>query len=409
MTSAKPALPFAEFVVLLAFMVSIVAMATDIMLPALALIGADLRIADPNDTQLIVSSLFLGFAIGQMIMGPLSDSYGRRPVILYGYLVFIVGCLLSITASDLATMLVGRCLQGIGAAAPRVVGVSLIRDGYAGRAMARIMSIIMSVFILVPALAPALGQGIILVLPWEYTFVLLLAMAVAAALWFGVRQPETLARENRRELSFKKIFEGIAQALRIRTVLGYTLAAGFIFGAFLTYLATSRQVFQEALAVGEMFAVYFGVAALAIGSASALNSMLVMRFGMRMLTHTAMTALVIVSGGFTVAFLAFDGLPPLPLFIAWQLAAFFCIGFLFGNLNALAMEPLGHMAGLGAALIGSISTFISLPFGWMMGQLFDGTVIPLVSGFFGLGLCALILARWTERKPAAGLSSHGGV
>ncbi len=395
-TPTKP-LPLAEFVALLAFMVSIMAMATDIMLPALALIGQDLRVGDPNDVQLVVSSLFLGFSVGQLIVGPLSDAYGRRPVILGGYVVFVAGCILSIAASDLTAMLVGRILQGLGAAAPRIVSISLIRDGYAGRAMARIMSIILSVFILVPAIAPALGQGLIMVLPWRSTFVALLALAVVAALWFGTRQPETLARENRRALSAKNLIAGCREALSDRTVFGYTLALGFTFGAFISYLGASRQIFQDTLGAGEMFAIYFGLAALAIGAASLLNSLLVMRLGMRLLSHSALIALTLLSGAFLAVFHGLEGQPSIALFMTWQLAAFFCVGLLFGNLNALAMEPLGHMAGLGAALIGAISTFISLPFGWLIGQLYDGTVLPLVGGFFVLGLAALITARWTER------------
>ena len=392
----KP-LPFAEFVVMLAFMMSIVAMSTDIMLPALALIADDLRVADPNDIQLVVSSLFLGFALGQLIVGPLSDAFGRKPIIFFGYVVFVVGCILSVAATDLTAMLIGRFLQGIGAAAPRVVGTSLIRDGYGGRAMARIMSIIMSVFILVPAIAPSIGQGVITLLPWRYTFVVLLVMAVTSAAWFGIRQPETLARENRRALSIRNLVAGSSEVLSNRTVFGYTLSMGFIFGAFLSYLGASRQVFQNTLGAGDMFAIYFGVAALALGAASISNSLMVMRLGMRLLTHSALVALVLLSGGFLAVFYALNGQPSTPLFMTWQLAAFFCVGILFGNLNALAMEPLGHMAGLGAALVGSVSTFISLPFGWLIGQMYAGTVLPLVGGFFSLGLAALIAARWTER------------
>jgi len=393
----KP-LPLAEFIVLLAFMVSIVAMSTDIMLPALSMIGEDLRVGDPNDVQLVVSSLFLGFSIGQLVVGPLSDTYGRKPVIYVGYVVFVVGCLLSISSTDLTIMLTGRVLQGVGAAAPRIVCTSLIRDGYAGRAMARIMSGVMSVFVLVPAIAPSIGQGVIMVLPWRYTFVVLLVMAVIAAVWFAMRQPETLARENRRALSVGNLVAGCIEVLSIRTVFGYTLSTGFVFGAFLSYLGAARQIFQDTLNAGDMFAIYFGVAALAIGAASLLNSLLVMRLGMRLLAHSALVALVLLSGVFLTVFYWFDGQPSISLFMTWQLAAFYCVGILFGNLNALAMEPLGHIAGLGAALIGSISTLISLPFGWLIGRMYDGTVMPLVGGFLSLGLAALIAARWAERS-----------
>lgn len=377
-------------------MVSIVTMATDIMLPALGVMGEELGVADPNDVQSIVYSLSVGFAIGQLVVGPLSDAFGRKSVIFVSFIVFVIGCILSIVSTDLTTMLLGRFLQGVGAAAPRIVGMSLIRDGYAGREMARIMSFIMSVFILVPALAPSIGQGVILFFPWQYTFVVPLAMAVVAAVWFELRQPETLTRENRRALSARNLYAGCVEVLSIRKVVGYTLSSGLIFGAFLSYLGTSRQIFQETLHAGEMFAIYFGVASLAIGAASILNSALVLRLGMRMLTHTALISLVLISGVFFGVFMAVDGQPSLPLFMAWQLAAFFCVGILFGNLNALAMEPLGHIAGLGAALIGSVSTVVSMPFAWLIGQFYAGTVLPLVGGFCVLGFLAFITALWAD-------------
>jgi len=394
----KP-LPLGEFVILLALMISIVAMATDIMLPALSVIGRDLEVARANDVQLVVSSLFAGFALGQLIAGPLSDSYGRKPVIYWGYAVFLVGCLLSVVAADLTTMLIGRILQGLGAAAPRVVLVSMVRDGYAGRAMARIMSIVMSVFILVPVAAPTIGQVIVNLSGWRATFLFLLVQAVVASLWFAVRQPETLAADNRRRFSLGAITRGAAEALSNRTVAAYTLSAGFIFGAFLSYLSSAQQVFQVTFGTGDLFPLYFAVAALSIGLASFTNSRLVMRFGMRVLTHAALIGVTALSGGFALVLLATGDVPPFGLF----LATFFCVGFLFGNLNALAMEPLGHMAGLGAALIGFASTFMSLPIGWFIAGRFDGGVLPLVAGFFASGLATLIVMRWCE-----GMAPFGG-
>ena len=404
----RPEKPLAlgEFVVLLALMISIVAMSTDIMLPALSVIGRDLGVAQANDVQLVVSSLFAGFALGQLIAGPLSDSFGRKPVIYWGYAVFVAGCLLSVFAADLTTMLIGRVLQGLGAAAPRVVLVSMVRDGYAGRAMARIMSIVMSVFILVPIAAPTLGQVIVTVSGWRETFWFLLAQALIAVAWFAARQPETLAPENRRPFSLGVIARGSAEALSNRTVAGYTLAAGFIFGAFLSYLSSAQQVFQVAFRTGELFPLYFAISALSLGLASFLNSRLVMRFGMRLLTRAALIGLTVLSGGFASVLLVIGDVPPFGLFMAWILGAFFCVGFLFGNLNALAMEPLGHMAGLGAALIGSAATFMSLPIGWFIAGRFDGGVLPLVTGFFAAGLATLIVTRWCEgERPFSGGTS----
>ena len=392
-------LPLVEFVILLALMISIVAMATDVMLPALDQIASDLGSTNPNDAQLVISSLFVGFAFGQLLAGPLSDSFGRKPVIYAGYVIFIVGCLMSMFTNDFTTMLVGRALQGLGAAGPRIVTVSLVRDGYEGRAMARIMSFVMAVFILVPAVAPAIGQGILYVADWRSMFTSLLILAVTAFVWFALRQPETLAVEDRRALSVPAIASAVAEACSYRVVTGYTIMTGFVFGAFLCYLSTAQQVFQIALGTGELFPFYFAVAALAIGAASFFNSMLVMRLGMRLLIHRSLVVLTIASAVFLIVVANFDGVPPLPLFMAWLVVAFFCKGILFGNLNAIAMEPLGHMAGLGAALVGSIATFISLPLGWFIADMFNGGVGPLVTGFAAAGLISLIIMHWIEEMP----------
>lgn len=244
MSPPQKPLPIAEFVSLLAFMISILALSIDAMLPALGDIARDLELENPNDVQLVVSSMFLGFAIGQIVAGPLSDCYGRKPVIYGGYLIFIAGCLLAMFTSSFTMMLIGRVLQGLGAAAPRIVGIALVRDGYDGRAMARIMSIVMAIFILVPAIAPAIGQGILLFAPWRAIFAMLLCVALLAFAWLALRQPETLPADAKRVLSVAGIWDGIREALRYRALAGYMTCSGFIFGAFLGYLSTAQQVFQ---------------------------------------------------------------------------------------------------------------------------------------------------------------------
>ncbi|WP_282605126.1 multidrug effflux MFS transporter [Pelagibius sp. Alg239-R121] len=397
MAAASKPLGIPEFVSMLALMVSLLALSIDGMLPALGEIAQDLRLSDPNDAQLVVTAMFFGFAAGQIVAGPLSDNLGRKPVIYGGYVIFIAGCLLSIAADSFAMMLAGRVLQGLGAAAPRIVSIALVRDGYEGRAMARIMSIVMAIFILVPAIAPAIGQVVMLILDWRAIFWLFLAIAIIAFAWFAIRQPETLASAARRRFSFNQIAVGIKEALGYRAMTGYTLAAGIIFGAFVGYLSSAQQLFQSAYQTGDWFSVYFGCAALSIGAASIVNSKLVIGLGMRYLTWRALIGLTALSCLFVPAVLAGDGLPPLWAFMVWLLLAFFCTGILFGNFNALAMEPVGHMAGLGAAVIGSVSTLVSLPLGWAIGAAFDGTVVPLVVGFAVLGGASLIVMWWTER------------
>jgi len=349
-----------------------------------------------------VTAMFLGFAIGQIVAGPLSDCYGRKPVIYWGYVIFIIGCLVSMTAENLDIMLIGRVLQGLGAAAPRIVGIALVRDDYEGRVMARIMSVVMAIFILVPAIAPAIGQLVMLVAHWRAIFLLLLLMAVIAFTWFALRQPETLAPEARRKFSFKSLLSGIREGLGYRALTGYTLASGIIFGAFLGYLSSAQQVFQITYETGQWFAVYFGAAALAIGAASIFNARVVIRLGMRYMAWNALVSLTIISCLFVPVVIMTDGVPNLWMFMIWLLGTFFCMGILFGNFNALAMEPVGHMAGLGAAIVGSVSTFVSLPLGWLIGAEFNGSVMPLVAGFAGLGAASLSVMWWTERGQTAG-------
>jgi MFS transporter, DHA1 family, multidrug resistance protein len=400
MNSQPKSISTTEFVALLAMMISIVALSTDMMLPALDIIGQDLGVTNPNDTQLVISSLFLGFATGQLLAGPISDSFGRKPVIYVGYLVFIAGCVLSIFATDYSTMLIGRVLQGLGAACPRIITVAIVRDGYEGRAMAQIMSIVMAVFIIVPAIAPALGQGVIVLFGWRSVFVALMAMAIVSVVWFWRRQPETLKDEDRRAFCLKNIASGIQEACGYRRAVGYTISMGLIFGAFIGYLSSAQQIFQISFHTGQLFPLYFGTAALAIGSASILNSRMVMRFGMRFLTLRALIFAIIISASFLLFIVLTDGVPPMWLFMVWLLANFFCVGIMFGNFNALAMEPLGHMAGLGAALVGALSTFIALPLGWTVGHNFDGGVMPLVAGFAFLGFASLLAMIWAEKGPA---------
>jgi DHA1 family bicyclomycin/chloramphenicol resistance-like MFS transporter len=293
-------------------------------------------------------------------------------------------------------MLFSRVLQGVGAAAPRIVAVAMVRDEYEGRAMARVMSIIMAAFIIVPIIAPALGQSLIYLGGWRLTFVGLVVLAVLVSLWFGVRQSETLAPMNRRSFRIQEIGEGVLEILRSRIALGYTIATGLIYGMFIGYLGSAQQIFEITFEVGDLFVAYFALASAAFGVASLLNASLVMRLGMQRLTGIALLALTAISFGFWVILPMYGGIPPLALFLAWQLTAFFCVGIIYANLNALSLEPLGHMAGLGAAFVGSIATFISLPLASAIGSRFDGTVVPLVAGFAVLGLASCFVAFWSS-------------
>ncbi len=393
-----------EFIVLIAFMISLVAMTTDVMLSGLGLIATDLGQSDPNAGHLVISVLFAGFAVGQLIVGPLSDCYGRRPVIHASYALFSLGCALSLFATGFEMLLLGRVLQGLGMAGPRIIAVAIVRDGFEGRAMARIMSFVMAVFIIVPAVAPAIGKVVIALSGWRAIFALLLVIAAISWAWFGLRQPETLAPADRRTFSLKGIFQGIVIICQNRAALGYTLSAGLIFGPFLAYLSLAQQIFQGSYNKGDAFALWFAVAALSIGAASILNSALVERMGMRFLSNLALIGVVIAAVVFMIAVIMWDGLPPFTLFMTWIIVTFFGMGLLFGNLNALAMEPLGKMAGLGAAVVGALATVVSIPIGFAISENFTGGVGPLVTGFGIVSVIALLIGKWASkpRQAAAG-------
>ncbi len=382
---------------LMAFIFSLIALSIDAMLPALPDIGRDLNVDTENDQQLVISAMFLGMGLAQIFYGPLSDSIGRKWAIHWSLVVFMTGCLISTLSASFEIMLVGRVLQGMGAAGPRVIGIALIRDQYEGAEMARIMSFVMGVFILVPAVAPALGQGIIMVSHWRMIFVVLLIFTTLVWAWFAVRQPETLPLERRAPFSLDVIWAGIQQTCRNRIAFGYTIIAGIIFGAFVGYLSSAQQMFGVIYGIIDLFPLYFAILSLAIGCSSVINGRLVVRLGMRFLSAFSLVGMTVISFTFLVYANFVDGVPELWLNMVYFVAMFLCIGSLFGNLNALAMEPLGRIAGIGAAVIGSISTLISAVLGTFIGQMFDGTVLPLVAGFAVLGLAGLVLMNWTER------------
>lgn len=398
-----------EFIALVALSMSLVAMSIDSMLPALGSIAADLGAPTPNDRQLVLSAFFAGLTVGLLVYGPVSDSVGRKPTMYAGVALFILGGLLCAFTRDFNLMIAGRVLQGFGAASPRIVAIAMVRDIHGGRSMARIMSFVMAIFILVPILAPSIGQAILFVAPWRAIFLALVAVGLVFFCWFAFRQPETHPPEARSRFSAGAILGAARQTFANPITLGYMVATGLIFGAFISYLGTSQQIFQEQYGLGNLFPVFFGILAAGIGAASIVNARLVMRLGMRTLSKWALRACCVLSAGFLVIAWALGGHPPLAIFMTYMLVCFFCNGLLFSNYNALAMEPMGHIAGVAAAVTGAVSTLVALVTGTLIGRFYDGTVIPLVAGFALLGVAALVVTEWAERGRIAippGTKSH---
>jgi DHA1 family bicyclomycin/chloramphenicol resistance-like MFS transporter len=387
-----------EFIVLVALLNAMTAMSIDTMLPALGAIATELGAADPNSRQFIITAFFAGLTLGTLIYGPWSDSIGRKPAIVIGLACYAAGSLICLFSFSFPMILLGRLVQGFGAAAPRIVSIAMVRDGQAGAAMARVMSLVMMVFMLVPILAPGMGQLVLLVASWRMIFLGFLAMGVIAGLWLWFRQEETLPPAQRAPLSLAGLYAAAGEVFRQPVTMGYTFATGLIFGSFIIYLGTSQQIFAEQYGQGEFFAAWFAFFATGIAAAMLVNARLVMKYGMRRLSALALRVLVALSAAFLVVSLAFQGHPPLWALALFLLASFFCSGLLFGNFNAIAMEPMGRIAGMAAAISGALSSLTAILTGGAIGQLYDGTVIPMVAGFAGLGLLALLITRWADAR-----------
>ena len=395
----------AEFIALVALLTAMVAMSIDTMLPAIGLMAQELGAANPNDRQLIVLGFFAGLMFFTMIFGPISDSVGRKPTIYGGIALFIVGCLICMFATNFPMLIAGRMLQGFGAASPRVCSMAMVRDGAGGAAMARIMSFVMSVFMLVPILAPSIGQLVLYLTTWRMIFAGFILMAVLAGLWLALRQEETLEPENRHAFSAASLIASAGEVIRNRVSLGNTLAVGFVFAAFTAYLGTSQQIFAEQYGQGPYFALWFGGLAVAIAIAMIVNGRLVMRLGMRLLAKYALWGFIATWAVMSAITVASGGHPPLAAVGVLFFLSFFCSGMLFGNFNAMAMEPMGHIAGMAAAVTGALSSLIGVAFGALAGRFYDGTMYPLSFAFLIFGLATLVFAEWAAS--AAKRAGHG--
>jgi len=392
----KPALKLPEFIALFAAITSMTAISIDAMLPALDAIGQSLQVLERNDTQLVISALILGMVIGELVFGPLSDSFGRKRPIMIGIGVYALGAAIAMLAVDLEQLLLGRFIQGIGVSGPKIVSRAMIRDQFEGPAMARITSFVMMVFILVPMLAPALGQLILWYTDWRGIFAMFLVFALVISLWFGTRQPETLTVERRLPLSISQLWSSCKIVFGQPRVMAYATASGMLFGALLVYLATAQALFTDLYQRGDEFVLYFALLASGIAISSFINGKLVMRYGVQRLAIIGLCGMLLASGWLLVSALPNQGIPSFASFLGCCFFLFFFIGVLFGNLNALAMQPLGAIAGLGASVIAAISSLIAVLFSVVTGRLYDGDIYPLAGAFLFAASMALLLV-WLAR------------
>lgn len=383
----------------MAAMMCLMALFVDAMLPALRQIGEEFDAIEGNYYQWVITSLMVGMGVGQLFYGPFSDAFGRKPAVYLGFVLLLIGTLISIFAPSFEWMLAGRVLQGLGAAGPRVMMVAIIRDRYAGPEMARIMSLVMTIFIFSPVVAPLLGQLVLLFAGWKAVFVMLLLISLATVIWFGFRQEETLAPENVREFSLKPILRGTKEVLAHPEALVYTLAGGLIHGALIGFLTSIQAILQGIYDTGAMMPVYFGMMAIGVAVSSFINSKLVYRYSLRTLVMFVFIFLTLTTSIEAGLLALFDLHPPLWVFIVMMSVTTFCFGLLFGNLNSLAMEPFGRLAGLASGTIGALNMIIGVLAGSVIGMSFNGTLIPMLTGFAVCSLVSLLLIRFATAHP----------
>ncbi|MCM5557141.1 multidrug effflux MFS transporter [Pleomorphomonas sp. JP5] len=389
---------FAETVALIAALMGLTALAIDTMLPALPAIGDSFGLVEANELQLVVFSYMVGFGIAQIVYGPLSDVWGRRPLVIAGLVILIVGAIISALATGFAGLLVARVLQGIGAASARVIAVSIVRDRYEGREMARVMSFTMMVFMIIPVLAPTFGGLLLALAGWRSIFATMAALSVAVGLWFYIRMPETLHPEFRRALSVRSIVEAARICVTNREAVGYSLAIGLLFATLMGFIGSAEQILgSDGYRLGALFPAAFASVAVTGGIAAFVNSRLVRSWGMRRLSHGGHVIHLALAAIFLATAYAWDGLPPLWVFIAMMVAMQFFFSIAMSNYNALALDPLGEVAGTASSLIGAFTTLIGAVGGALIGQAFDGTIMPLTAGYFGLSALTLLIVFWTER------------
>lgn len=384
-----------ELIAMMAMLAATVAFSIDAMLPALPEIGAALSPDAPNRAQLIITSFVLGMGLGTFISGPLADQFGRKATVIAGSSLYVIGAALAGMSGSIEGMLAARVLQGLGASFPRVVAMAIIRDLYSGRAMARLLSFVMLVFSLVPAIAPTLGYGIISLWGWRAIFAAFIVFSVLSLIWLAMRLPETLPADARRPVRVAALRDAIAQMLAHPTVRLSILVQTLTFGMLFSLLSSTQQIFDVTYGRGHSFHLWFGGIAVVSATSSILNARLVVRLGMRAIIKGMLIVQIFLSTAMALAVLA-----PLPvsvefvLFVIWNTSVFFQAGMTIGNLNALGMEPMGHIAGMAASVLSAVSTVGAVIIAVPIGLAFNGTPMPVA---FGTAVCAAIAYALTLR------------
>lgn len=393
--SIKSGIGYVEFVFLTTAMTAVIAMSIDIILPALVILGSEFNLTNPNHPQFVISVFAISFGVSQLLFGPLSDVFGRKPIIYFGLIVFALASLFAAFTTSFSILIGLRLVQGFGAAAVRVGSAAIVRDCFSGRNMARVMSFVFAALMIVPILAPAIGQVILSITNWHWVFIFLGQFGCTLFAWTYFRLNETLPVVQRRPFKFGPVIDAFKEIITNRLAFGYTMAATLFFGALFAFVTSMPQIVDVTYGRGDSFALFFAISAMFSAIGSLLNSGLVERFGMRLVANSAMIFYTLVA----LTHLAITLLAPpnIWLMIALVSAMTFNLGLIFSNFNSIAMEPLGHVAGSASAVMGGVTFAGGAFLGGIAGQMFDGTTLPMVCAFALFGLCAIVIIIITER------------
>jgi DHA1 family bicyclomycin/chloramphenicol resistance-like MFS transporter len=384
-----------EFVAMCASLSAVAAMSIDIMLPALPAIGAVFGVADENSRQLVILVFAVVFALSQLVYGPLSDRFGRKPLLMFGLSLYLAGSVAAIFMKDFPSLLAMRAVQGAGAAALQVVTMAVVRDCFSGQAMGRVLTFVFTTFMIVPIIAPTIGQTIELAGGWEGIFIFNAVAGGLLLIWMSTRLRETLNRTERRSLALGTLWEGFAEICTNRITAGYAVASTLTLISLFSYIVSVQQVYGELYGLGTLFPLAFGASSIGVAITALFSARLVRKFGMRPVAHGAMV--IFTASGLLLFLLSLGGLPPFWLTFSLLSICMAAFGVLQGNINAIALEPLGHIAGIASSVLGVATTSIGTVLGGVVGQAYNGTVTPLAFAFGFGGLFALLAVLWTER------------
>ncbi|AKI00309.1 drug resistance transporter, Bcr/CflA subfamily [Hoeflea sp. IMCC20628] len=393
-----------QFIAIVASMMALNAMAIDVMLPAFPNIQAGFGITDANQVQYILLSYIVGFGGAQLIFGPISDRFGRRAPLIFGIAIYAVCAIAGALAPSFEFLLIARFVQGIGAAATRVIAISVVRDTHSGRGMAATMSLVMMVFMVVPVFAPMIGQVITLAGNWHLIFIFMAVVSLMVGAWAMMRLPETLSEEHRRPLTLKSISAAFTIVLTNRIALFYTLATSFYFGSLFGFLNVAQPIYVDIYGLGTYFPVAFAAVAVVMAGSAFVNSQLVGRFGQRRLSHGALIAYL--SFALVLSVLTFVGPIPFWLFFGISILMMPLFGFVGSNFNSIAMEPLGAIAGTASSALGFAQTVIGGLVGAAIGQTYDGTIFPLAAGYATVSAVSLIMVLIAEKGRLFGVGAQ---